>query len=171
MELLTIRGRPYNTEGVLSFLRDIKPLDKSRILIETQDMPTVIYQALNSGWAAGSTNVQALPAVKRGRIIGFSIDVVGTGGAAAGIFNLEITKNNQAGGLQGPATQANPQRELSVGSLTGVMSTGANHNFSKVLTGIDIPFEVGDQLFIGSRLVSGTAPATAYSQVTVYVQE
>lgn len=134
-------------------------------------MPTVVYQALNSGWAAGVTNFQSIPVVRKGRVIGFSIEVVGTGGAAAGIYNVEITKNNQAGGLQGPATQANPQRELSIGSQTGVMSTGANFNAQKIMTGIDIPVEVGDLINFGSRLVSGTAPATAYSQISIYVQE
>jgi hypothetical protein len=136
-------------------------------------MPTTVYNLATSSVTATAQNIATLTAVAKGRIIGWQMDVTTIAGAAVAQTAFEIVKTGAAGGSQQASTTNNPARQALVCAVQHAVAgaAGAVDKTMVVMSGLDIPLEVGDVLNMGERIINGTAPASGFIRAAIYVQE
>lgn len=132
---------------------------------------TVMYNLYSSAAYGGAASASTVSIVRPGKIIAFSIQVSGTGGAGIGFLKAGVGLNYPVGVGNGPMGINNPQREVGIGTCAATSPNAGGFASTNSVSGISIPVATGDNLVLGTRLESGTSPASGTVDANIYVHE
>lgn len=132
-------------------------------------MKVVAYNIYSTAAWGVALNAGQVDIQKNGKLVAWSVSWNLLGGAAAGAQNLQILKNASAGSTF--ATASGVQRETNIGYVHLVTPITTYAVVNHAVSGLAIPVQLGDRIFIGCANAGGTVATAGVATVTLYVAE
>lgn len=130
-------------------------------------MKTTNYYGYNAAATTTANLVCTLPMQRSGRVKQIKLGWAGVGGAAYGVFGLEVTRASAIG----VATSNNPAREFILGHLHWIVAGSAATGTQNIVLNCDVPVAFGENIYVHMVKFTGTDAAAGYVTCLVTVAE